>query len=56
MAKSIVDSAVEVVAFVKSHKYPKEMTPEFFKLTELMDQLETSLRIAGIIKGRFPST
>ena len=50
MRKSIIDAALELVLYVKTHEYPKEGTDEFFQLTRLMDQLETSLRQAGILK------
>lgn len=50
MGKSIIDAALELVLYVKTHEYPKEGTDKFFRLTQLLDQLETSLRKAGILK------
>jgi hypothetical protein len=41
--KTIEDAALNVMAFVKSHTYPKEGSPEFFVLIDLLDQLETAI-------------
>ena len=48
--KSIIDVALELCLFVKTHEYPKERTEEFFRLTKLFDQLDSALRAANIIK------
>ncbi len=41
----VVDAAILVCAFCKMNGYPKEGTEQFFKLTELVDKLDTALRI-----------
>ncbi len=43
----LVDAAVELCAFCRVGPYPKENTPEFFKLTELVDKLDTEVRKLG---------
>jgi hypothetical protein len=50
----LIDVAVKLVAFVKSHEYPKEFSPEQNELTMLLDNLETVLRKRKIITGNFP--
>ena len=40
----ILDVAVELSVFVKTHEYPKEMSEDFFELMRLFDKLETALR------------
>jgi hypothetical protein len=39
--QGIIDTAFELVYFVKTHEYPKELSTEFFELTQLMNKLET---------------
>ena len=43
----LVDAAVELCVFCRISPYPKENTPEFFKLTELVDKLDTEVRKLG---------
>lgn len=40
-ADGIVDTAFELVQFVKTREYPKEMSEDFFEFMELLDKLET---------------
>lgn len=39
-----VDAAVELVSFCRTTPYPEMGSPEFIKLTELMDSLDTQVR------------
>jgi hypothetical protein len=56
MNTSVVDAAVELCAFCRMNGYPKEMTPEFQKLTELVDRLDTALRRGGLIAQNLTPT
>ena len=50
---AVINAAIELTIFVKMHEYPKEMSEDFFKLTELCDRQETALRAAGYLpKGK----
>ena len=40
----LVDAAVDLCVFCRIGPYPKENTPEFMKLTELVDRLDTEVR------------
>lgn len=53
---SVVDAAVELCAFCRMHGYPKEGTPDFFKLTEMVDKLDTALRRGGLIAQNLSPT
>lgn len=44
----IIDAAVEVAVFSKTHEWPKEMSPDFFKFAQLLDDLATK------IQARYP--
>ncbi len=46
---AIVDAAVEVAYFSKTHAYPKEGTRDFFDFAEKLDALATA------ITARFPA-
>ena len=46
---AILDAAVELCAFCRTNGYPAEGTPNFFKLTELVDRLDTTLRREHLI-------
>jgi len=46
---AIADAAAELCSFTRLNEYPEKMTPEFFRLTELLDRLNTELARAGII-------
>lgn len=38
------DAVVELCAFCKQNGFPEKLTPEFFRLTELVDKLDTAER------------
>ena len=42
-AREIIDAGTKLVGFTKSHEFPEELTPDFFELTELIDNLATRL-------------
>ena len=41
---SVLDAAIRICVFVKMHEYPKVNSNEFVEFTNLLDQLETTLR------------
>lgn len=45
---AIIDAAVEVAHFSKTHEWPKEGSPEFFEFAQKLDVLATA------ITARFP--
>ncbi len=46
---AIIDAAVEVAHFSKTHAWPSEGTPEFFEFANKLDALATA------ITARFPA-
>jgi len=46
---AIIDAAVEVAHFSKSHAWPVENSPEFFEFAQKLDALATA------ITARFPA-
>lgn len=48
MPQAIADAAFEVLHFTKINPFPSVNTPEFFKLTELLHNLECAFINAGI--------
>jgi hypothetical protein len=48
----VVNAAVELIKFTKSHEYPEEHTKEWMTFTQLLDSLETELRRAGIVNNK----
>lgn len=46
---AIVDAAIEVAHFSKTHEFPKEGSPEFFEFAQKLDVLATA------ITARFPA-
>ena len=46
---AIIDAAVEVAHFSKTHAYPEEGTPDFFEFAQKLDALSTA------ITARFPA-
>jgi len=40
---TIEDAAVAVATFSKTHEWPKEGSPEFFKFAQLLDNLATAI-------------
>ena len=53
---AILDAAVELVAFCRTNGYPKEGTPQFFTLTEMVDRLDTALRSEHLIAQKLTPT
>ena len=45
----IISAAIELCSFCKSNEYPKFPSPEFCKLTEFIDKLDTALRTQGLM-------
>lgn len=45
-----VNAAVDLLFFVKSHKFPEIHTPEFTEFAGLLDALESALYRDGIVK------
>jgi hypothetical protein len=39
----IVDAAVDVAVFSRTHGYPESGTPDFFRFAELLDKLSTEI-------------
>jgi hypothetical protein len=46
---SIIDAAVELCVFCKTHGYPSFPSDNFFILTDLIDKLDTALRKNGLM-------
>lgn len=44
MVTDIINAAKELIKFTKMNEYPEKCTPEFVRLTELLDKLDTELR------------
>ena len=44
----IIDAAMKLCSFVKSHDYPPKNSEDFVILTQLLDCLETSLLVNNI--------
>lgn len=54
---AILDVAVKLCVFVKTHEYPQHLSEEFNILTQLFDELERELRADKIIpEGKWPIT
>ena len=49
-SKSVVDAALELLLWTKVHEYPQEKSDEFFEFVSKLDQLETSLRAANVLR------
>ena len=46
---SIIRAAVELCAFTRTHVFPREGTDNFFRLIDLIDKLDTSLRAENLM-------
>lgn len=44
--RAVIDAAVEVATFSKTHEWPKEGSPEFFELAQMLDRLATHINAA----------
>jgi hypothetical protein len=44
--QAIIDAAVEVSVFSKTHSYPAEGTPDFFEFAQKLDVLATAINAA----------
>lgn len=41
--QAVIDAAVEVAVFSKTHEWPKEGSPEFFEFAQKLDNLATGI-------------
>lgn len=45
-AKQLLDAAVKLCAFTKTHEFPREGTEDFYELTQFIDALDMEVRKA----------
>jgi hypothetical protein len=53
VSQAFVDAAVELAVYCRTTPYPQMDTPEFHKLTQLVDALDTEVRAFVSLRDRY---